>query len=301
MITTITKQWLEQKYLKDKLSLRQIGRIRKVNYETIRNRLKEYHIPRRTRYEGNAIKNHLVDLQDVQLTDEEIQILYGSVLGDGYLGKQINTNAYYSESHGLQQTEYLRWKYIKLRRLMRRFTVDKVAAHMYSYYLPVFTMLHKRFYVEGIKRVTRDMLEILTPLGLSVWYMDDGGCNSYKYQLRNIYLNTQGFSIDENTLIRRYFLERYNLQTKEHKVKGGCGIALGLNVEESYKFIDIVKDYIPDCMSYKVKLFEGRVYKKPIQTADVKQLRQGKNWTIKMIAENLDINTSTVWYHLHKK
>jgi len=132
-----------------------------------------------------------------QLTQEQQEIIIGSLLGDGYL--VATTRGYaFRVNHGIAQQAYVDWKY----RILEEFTNSPPRIYQSSYYFrtvshPFFEKLRHEFYVEKRKQVPVQLSEWMSPLVFSVWLMDDGAKD--KGQLR---LNTQCFSREENqTLI----------------------------------------------------------------------------------------------------
>jgi hypothetical protein len=65
-----------------------------------------------------------------------------------------------------------------------------------TYSLPCFNYYYELFYVNGVKRIPLNIGELLTPLGLAYWAMEDG-CKSRN----NFNLNTDSFSLNEVELL----------------------------------------------------------------------------------------------------
>lgn len=112
--------------------------------------------------------------------NDTIQILLGSVLGDGCItkksGVQYRRNYQFCEHHGRKQADYVRWKAERLAAFLP--TCSDRYPEMFTVSHPLFTVLRGKFYrVEGNKRkglVPLDVLSRLDLLGLMVWYLDDG-------------------------------------------------------------------------------------------------------------------------------
>ena len=66
------------------------------------------------------------------------------------------------------------------------------------------------FYQNKTKRVPINIEELLTPLALSIWYMDDGSLKSH--QSKGIFLNTQSFSPYENDMLCSILQTKYQIQ-----------------------------------------------------------------------------------------
>lgn len=256
------KNWVEQKYLVEKLSSAQIANLENVHPTTIKRWMKKHQISARSTIEGRLVRFGIVELQNVVLTEEEEQILYGSLFGDGCISmlNKYNANGYYVETHSLDQEQYLRWKAKKLKRFVRDvkpyryFRKDDnkecEAIRLDTHWLPVFTELYSKFYPDGTKRVTLENLNKLQALGLAVWHMDDGFYDQ-NYS-KSITFFTEGFTAQDNELIQQYFLSQWSLKFLKTPSKGGCNISLRLNSREARKFIEIIEDFVPKCMWYKI-------------------------------------------------
>lgn len=196
---------------------------------------------------------------DFKLTEEETQVLIGSLLGDGNL-TCIGINPYFRESHCLAQQEYLEWKVRELYRLGAKLTplrVRKGGQEVVSFRtrsLPNLKPLWKAFYPSG-KKVFPDQIWSLNSLGLAVWYQDDGSL-----QGRVAQLHTEGRSLSENKwLAEEFFPIQFSLNPiVSRKGPGHLGGAqrsyLLFRVDETEKLIEIVSPHIHPVMSYKINL-----------------------------------------------
>ena len=155
-----------------------------------------------------------IELEEFKIDENVKQVLLGSLLGDGYLSKS-SKNASYVESHSPKQKGYLLWKVNILNEFFRvktRFTNNGPKYYKYilsTNYSVILTELHNLFYIKSvlpnrkwINIVNPVILGQLTPLGLAVWYCDDG---TYCVRDGSCGLSTQGFTYEENLLLKDYF------------------------------------------------------------------------------------------------
>src|SRR5690625_3759723 len=89
-------------------------------------------------------------------TTEQEQIIFGSLLGDGYIsrGAQRSINYYYQEHFGNQQRAYREWKQSMLKGLSFKISGN----YLRSISHPYFTKLHKTLYKNNIKILTDEFL-----------------------------------------------------------------------------------------------------------------------------------------------
>lgn len=73
---------------------------------------------------------------------------------------------------------------------------------------PCFNEFFDLFYPNGIKAVPANIGELLTPVGLAFWIMDDGG-----YSHGNLLLLTNSFTLEE--LLVNILQTQFNLECKE--------------------------------------------------------------------------------------
>lgn len=190
------------------------------------------------------------------MNNQEKLILFLTI-GDGYI-----SNKTFEILHCGKQLEYLKWK----RNLLIKAGMDcsdikfknnggfpayRFRTKSYDWIMH----FKEKFYPR--KNINIDLLKELNPLGLAIWYMDDGGLSQKKRNgniiANDLMLNT-GLSKDENQIIIDYFLEYWNI--KFSQVKNNNCYRLRCGTKEARKFADIVKPYIKDikCMHYKINI-----------------------------------------------
>lgn len=188
------------------------------------------------------------------------QIILGGTLGDLSLNKR-NTNGgtRLSIGHSVKQKDYLDWKVDKLRKAgidvkFKGIYVSGKGFKYIQYYSLTYQELnkyYKMFYRGNKKIVRRKTLNLLEPLGLAVWFQDDGCMN---YPNRAIQLSVENFSYREVKMMEKYFATVWHITARINKAGNTDGHILRLGANGTRKFIKIVKPYILPLMEYKVKL-----------------------------------------------
>jgi|GEM_PF-1237879 len=209
----------------------------------------------------------------IEIDEEVKQVLLGSLLGDGYIARG-SKNSGYVEAHSLKQKDYFFWKVKILSRYFRvktRFGNNGPKYYKYTLstnYASIFTEMHSLFYVKSIlpsskwvKVINPLILSQLTPLGLAVWYCDDG---TYYVRDNSCSLSTQGFTFKDHLVLKNFFLSKWNIDTviiedyrkylNEHRVY----YRIMFNKKSAEKFLNLIKDFVPECMTYKL----GRISNK---------------------------------------
>lgn len=202
-------------------------------------------------------------LREIDFSPEQKSIVVGAVLGDGYLRPSLHGYAL-SMTHSEKQLEYLEWKKDKLspfvvtdKPSIRVTTPNKTFAttHLYSYntiFHPFITEVRHLAYPDGVKTVTRPLLDLVDENALAVWFMDDGSLNK-RYGTMSI--STNSFTYDENELIQSWFNEKFDIVTKIEKQvqrSGRITYSIRINAKPARGLRELLSPYIPSCMRYKV-------------------------------------------------
>lgn len=256
------KEFLEEEYLKKKRTIRDIGTELRLKGDLLKRFLQYFEISIRGRAEANIIRDNVPEISE--LTYNEEQIIYGSLMGDGTVSchikdDKIEGNVWFSERHSIEQKEYLEWKSTQLKRLNVQFYIkENEYVNLKTSHLKILTELRQKFYTP-IKRVTKDILNRIHTLGLAVWYQDDG---CYNKTNRNAIICTHNFSYNEHLLMQEYFKERWNLDVRIHRRESKESGKFKSNYKEYYylyvpvkdtpRFFEIIKPYIHETMLYKI-------------------------------------------------
>ena len=195
----------------------------------------------------------------MRLTNTQRDIIIGSILGDGFLQKTGASNARLRFEHSAKQEKYLLWKIGKLPDLFQgRVThLDRVhpgSGQTYSYVrsqsnaTPILGKLRQIFYEDGRKQVPANLEELLSPLVLAVWYMDDG----YYYKRDNCaYLYICQVKKVEATHIQQALSRKLGLLARVLD-KGQKGWALYFSPTETAKLSNCISKYVISEMLYKL-------------------------------------------------
>ena len=163
-----------------------------------------------------------------------------------------------SLKHCVAQKEYVEWKTKKLGleglQVKPRRNGNCIQYGGSSHRLYELFSFWKAFYVDGKKGLSLKCLNQLEPLGLAVWYCDDG---NYNYYTKVVTLNTQSFSKEENELTKKWFQESWNLKCAviPQRIKGyRTYFFLNFTAKSSDSLLKLIKLHIYPirCMRYKL-------------------------------------------------
>lgn len=235
-----------------------------------------------------------------QISNElKCQILLGNWLGDATFD---NRGHWLISKHSLKQYDYCKWLYYLYENMKLEVNFNKCVnykSNIQNNYevsiikckipLPTFfddfyiydnTNLTKSgnitYYRKKQKIITPKLLSLVThPMTLLLWYLDDGSLSVIKRFKkdgsnhgiqRQAYLATNGFTFEENELIKNHFKSQFNIDLKIYKqrsqnindpTKYRITPILYFNSHNFRKFYDIVRPYlylVPHSMSYKFNM-----------------------------------------------
>lgn len=188
----------------------------------------------------------------------------GMVAGDAYIRKQnFCRSVSLRIKHAEKQREYLEYKRDILQNLFKAWEIPIKPINNSGYpgvqletrTHPKLRAIHKWFYSDGKKRFSRRILNYLTPVGIAIWYMDDGSL-SYKKREgqihgREVHLNTY-CSLEEAKVLQDYFKEAWDVSWTVVQNKGLFRLRMGSH--EARKFFTIIAPYVIPTMQYKIDL-----------------------------------------------
>lgn len=196
----------------------------------------------------------------LKFSDDVHQLILGSILGDASIrcnSKHLDKapTAYLEETHSVSQAAYCKWKAEKLKNVGISFIGEDNRGNTLFRTYPSYALLEygRKYYgSKTSKHFTTDILNLLSPLGLAVWYMDDGTI-SKNARNASICFGRNAFDDDPYALLVK-FKERFGLSPKLYKKGKGEKYWYSIEFlgEEFDRFITIISPHIPKCMSYKL-------------------------------------------------
>lgn len=193
----------------------------------------------------------------MEINDIQWQIIYGSILGDGYLRKYDRIRfGYMCFKHCLAQEEYVLYKHKMLQNISRTIRKDnrldsrtKKVYYNISFTTKsniIFDDLRNLWYPNNSKELYIPHLLQLNQLGLAIWFMDDGTKSGNELRL-----HTDCFSYSDQLILQEYFWsvwgvyfairtynkKRYYLNSSGHHMR---------------RFAAIIQPHIIPSMEYKL-------------------------------------------------
>lgn len=201
-----------------------------------------------------------------KLSKEQKSLLVGLLLGDG----TISSNYVFKLSHSEAQREFLEWKIDLLNKFgfknngvkeyISTCGYNKGNKVLYSQMSlnPTIKALRRTVYTPK-KHITRRLLNWLTPIGLAIWYMDDGCINVNTSKQRSSIQHTIKIAtcvdLDTAQVVIDYFKEVWDVQFRPFK-EGKRTYSIASSTEsDCAAFIQIIRPYIEQVPSllYKIR------------------------------------------------
>lgn len=207
-------------------------------------------------YDTNSQRIKTLTKKNIKLTQEQWEVLYGSLLGD----MSIDTNQKNARpiiSQGGNQEEYFDHKCKIFSNLIGKPSktnrYDRRTSKWYhKYYVkfltnPIYTKLKEELYPNGVKTVTKEWLNKVTSKGLAFWFMDDG-TNSGE-------IATNSFSKEECLLIIDWFKEKWGITCTLHTTHNNGNEQYIVYIIKKSRpiFYNLVVPYFIPSMLYKLK------------------------------------------------
>lgn len=195
---------------------------------------------------------------------DNISLIVGSLLGNSYLEKnEKGVRIIFIKCNGnieylMQFYNYLNSiGYCKSKKPDLKTIISKNNKLLYywkveSYYLTEFEWLYDVFYKNNKKTIPLKFKEYLTPLSLSVWYLD----NTDKLYLSD----NQNFNLNNENLdnILKILKDKYSIDSI-YKLEGKSKVSFYIKNKSLNNFSRIVKPYISSSLQYKLNEPQNRL------------------------------------------
>lgn len=230
--------------------------------------------------------------EPLNLSYWEEQILIGSLLGDACLSVPSGCrNPRYSESHCLNQREYLIWKVSQLSKLHIKSALYHNAIQVWSRCHPMLWKFYNLFYQYGKKVIDKQILEKVNDLALAIWFYDDGYLRTDKY---NYYAGLGCFSESEIKLLSSWFDKSYSLKIHIDRDWHNPSLYnIRFGVYDTNTFLHRIRNtIIPPNMKSKVKSPSNRCRKWTVE--EIKFLGNHSKMPLKQLGHKLNRTVSAV-------
>lgn len=213
--------------------------------------LNKAYIPYFREHFGLPARRNTIITSDFLINNVQLQVLIGSILGDGYIPRKCN---YFALLHGIKQIEYLKWKAKQLGELIRSNIKErsywhkksnKILTNVFVNTIPhrIIKDLRQEFYKPD-KRPSLLYINQLNALGLAIWYCDDGSIIRKKARIctnsfQREHLESVVIALKNKFGFEKIWIDKDNM--------------LLFSANDSRRIRAIIKPFVPPCMEYKLE------------------------------------------------
>lgn len=200
-------------------------------------------------------KNHIDNIIARGLNEDQLQIIYGSYLGDGHISITEKKRYRLQIIHCEKQKEYCSWK----ANMFGIQQLEYIEKNGYSS-KPAYRFATKIFDLENelpknTKIIPEWILNSIDERAIAIWMMDDG---SICKRTNSICIHSNNYDLETNKKLQEKF-KRYNIDCSIHISKQKY-YQLNFSVDNSNKLINLIKPYIHDSMLYKINNIDRDKY-----------------------------------------
>jgi hypothetical protein len=183
------------------------------------------------------------------------QAMVGLLLGDGTLVKKyVGGGTYFKYAQSIIHGGYLHhvFELFHKQGLLNMLSpspgtsvIKGVTYHWFQFTSKSFAgwnALHALWYVNGVKVIPNNIQELLTPVAIAYWFMDDGG-----WTKTGIHLATNCFSEGDTLRLMAVLQEVYGLKCTVHSRN-----RIYIWAKSTEAFINMVKPHMHSNMAYKL-------------------------------------------------
>jgi recombination protein RecA len=190
---------------------------------------------------------------DVDLSPDQESVLIGTLLGDGCLaihGHHARLHVKHKAAHRslveFKRSVFESYLSMSLHEFDQRLGSKRYPCVQFATRTsPVFTYWRNRFYVDGRKQVPDDITDLLTPLAIAVWFMDDGSADHC-----GVTIQTHSFDHVEVERLVRALSEGFDIVATIRENKRRSILYIGQHSLPA--FASIVRPFILDDFEYKL-------------------------------------------------
>ena len=194
------------------------------------------------------------------LTQLQKSIAIGQFLGDGCLLSFREQTAEIQESKKKEHKEYLEyiskltsgWFYLngeKISGYGTNIITGRTArsADLFNYMSKYSTFNNK----DSLPRLKEEIVDIITPLSIAIWYMGDGSLGHSEKQKDRALLAICRYTNETDRDIIKKIFGKFGIEPTFY-LDANNYWRIRFNTSEAYKLFDLISPYIPNCMRYKL-------------------------------------------------
>jgi len=190
-------------------------------------------------------------------SEEVVSILVGSMLGDSWGEKRISATRFHIQVSS-PNMEYLFWLhqffanrgYCSPEKVKPIRQIGKKGKIYFFYRFRTWSFtslnyLYNLFYQDNRKKIPEAIVDLLTPRGLAIWLINQGGVSG-----KGVKISIRGFDLGDIEILQRSLKKRFSLATTIHRHNHIW--ILYFPQSQLSLLSEIANPYMMDCMIFKL-------------------------------------------------
>jgi recombination protein RecA len=192
------------------------------------------------------------------LSNQQLDILVGLMLGDGNLEYNGYRGTRLQVKQSEEKREYVFWLYDQFTNLTKTPPQQRKDTRQWYFGTRFYEDLEdfrKIFYSDRKKVLPANIADLIrSPLTLAVWFMDDGRLDFRVKSHYAYHISTDSFTESEVMLLQNVLLEKFGIAAKTYLslCRGKRYPKLYIGKEGRDRFTELVAPYILPCFGYKI-------------------------------------------------
>lgn len=219
---------------------------------------------RKFRIKHNIIRPNYRFSKEINISDTELEILVGTLLGDSSLIAKNTISARFCCEHSCKQKEYVEhlYKVLPNLNLSLKHRIVTNSIKLESSCSPTLYNLYSKFYVNNVKIIPEIIFNNFTERSLAYLFMDDGCAYKHKnslgiYKIKGFEIATCCFTVSDLEKFKNFLNSKFDLHFKigfhYNKYYDKKYPVLRLNSCDITHFTELVSPYIIDSLKYKIQ------------------------------------------------
>ena len=199
--------------------------------------------------------DRVMSAQKFRLSPFQWEVVHGSLLGDGCLSalRRASRGMRFRLGHGAKQIDYLTWKVSLFANIPGSWHRTSDGDGFWdSTPLPELYDLRHEVYQEGHKFFAKAYLDGLTPLGLAIWYLDDGNLDlrAPSFQRGRVAICVEAMTQDTRERLVSMLRDRFGIESRLDEVRDQA--ILRFDQAATEKLHELVAPFVHPSMEYKL-------------------------------------------------
>lgn len=194
----------------------------------------------------------------ISISRQQKSIIVGTLLGNGYIHKDRYGGCRLEIKHSDKQRDYVFWLHRALKNICPGEPRQRKDNQQWKFNTESndnVRLFRKLFYPNDKKVIPRNISKLLIdPLGLAIWYMDDGSLDFRPKSHYAFSLKTNSFTLEECDLLTKVLNNNFGINSSvQYPIcRGKRYPQIYIGKQGRNRFLKLVEPHIIPCFKYKL-------------------------------------------------